>query len=116
MPFWLAWVDSVEGEFRLEQFFMRDPAEEAAMLEALAEFLAPAQALVTFNGKAFDAPLLITRYSLHNIPCPFTDFAHLDLLPLARRLWRDRLPSRALKYLEENVLAAPRTSRRSARL
>ena len=34
----------------------------------------------------------------------------LDLLPLARRLWRDRLPSRTLKYLEENVLAAPRTT------
>jgi len=25
-------------------------------------------------------------------------------------LWRDRLPSRALKYLEENVLGAPRTT------
>ena len=95
--------------FRLEQFFMRDPAEEAAMLEGLAEFLAPCQALVTFNGKAFDAPLLATRYSLQNIPNPFAGYAHLDLLPLARRLWRDRLPSRALKYLEENILAAPRT-------
>ncbi len=96
--------------FHLEQFFMRDPAEETAMLEALADFLAPTQALVTFNGKAFDAPLLMTRYALHNIPCPFTDYAHLDLLPLARRLWRDRLPSRALKYLEENVLAVTRTT------
>jgi hypothetical protein len=75
----------------------------------LADFLAPCQALVTFNGKGFDAPLLVTRYSLHDIPCPFSGYAHLDLLPLARRLWRDRLPSRALKYLEENVLAAPRT-------
>jgi uncharacterized protein YprB with RNaseH-like and TPR domain len=100
----------MKGEFQLEQFFMRDPAEEAAMLEALAEWLAPMQALVTFNGKAFDAPLLGTRYSINNIPAPFTNYAHLDLLPLARRLWRDRLPSRALKYLEENVLAAPRTS------
>ncbi len=98
-----------EGEFQLEQFFMRDPAEEANMLEALAAYLAPMQALVTFNGKSFDAPLLLTRYSMHEIPCPFADFAHLDLLPLARRLWRDRLPSRALKYLEENVLAAPRS-------
>ncbi len=96
-------------EFRLQQFFMRDPAEEAALLENLADFLAPCQALVTFNGKGFDAPLLVTRYSLHDIPCPFSGYAHLDLLPLARRLWRDRLPSRALKYLEENVLAAPRT-------
>lgn len=97
------------GDFVLRQFFMRDPSEEPALLEGLARFLAPARALVTFNGKAFDAPLLSTRYRMHNIPIPFTDFAHLDLLPLARRLWRDRLESRALKYLEENILLAPRT-------
>ena len=99
----------INGEFLLQQFFMRDPSEEAALLEGLAEFLAPAQALVTFNGKAFDAPLLSTRYRMHSIPIPFTGYAHLDLLPLARRLWRDRLESRALKYLEENILHAPRT-------
>jgi uncharacterized protein YprB with RNaseH-like and TPR domain len=98
-----------EGEFQLEQFFMRDPADEPTMLESLTSSLASAEGLVTFNGKAFDVPLLQTRYLLHNIPSPFTGFAHLDLLPLARRLWRDRLPSRALKYLEENVLDAPRT-------
>src|SRR5450830_1088490 len=106
----LVGVGRFEGDtFHLAQYFMRDPAEESAMLEGLMEFLAPNSALVTFNGKAFDAPLLVTRYMMHNIPVPFKDFAHLDLLPLARRLWRDRLPSRALKYLEENVLAAPRT-------
>ncbi len=99
----------INGEFILQQFFMRDPSEESALLEGLAAFLAPAQGLVTFNGKAFDAPLLSTRYTLHNIPIPFKDYAHLDLLPLARRLWRDRLESRALKYLEENILEAPRT-------
>ena len=96
--------------FRLLQFFMRDPSEEPALLEALADFLAPCQALVTYNGKAFDAPLLKTRYTLHDIPIPFEDYAHVDLLHLARRLWRDRLPSRTLKYIEENVLDAPRTS------
>ena len=106
----LVGVGRYEGDaFRLVQFFMRDPSEEAALLEGLADFLAPSRALVTFNGKAFDAPLLKTRYRLHQAPVPFEDYAHLDLLPLARRLWRDRLPSRALKYLEENVLEAPRT-------
>jgi len=98
------------GTFHLAQFFMRDPSEEPALLEALADYLAPAQALVTYNGKAFDVPLLVTRYSLHSIPIPFKDYSHIDLLPLARRLWRDRLPSRSLKYIEENVLGAPRTS------
>ena len=96
--------------FRLLQFFMCDPGEEPALLEALAEFLAPCSALVTYNGKAFDAPLLKTRYTLHDIPVPFEDYVHIDLLHLARRLWRDRLPSRTLKYIEENVLEAPRTS------
>jgi uncharacterized protein YprB with RNaseH-like and TPR domain len=98
----------VDGQLTLRQFFMRDPSEEAAMLEAVAQFLAPAQALVTFNGKAFDAPLLTTRYRLHQIPVPYDGYAHLDLLPLARRLWRDRLESRALKYLEEHILGLTR--------
>lgn len=103
--------ESASGRvFRLLQFFMRDPGEEPALLEALADFLAPCEGLVTYNGKAFDAPLLRTRYTLHDIPIPFEEYAHVDLLHLARRLWRDRLPSRTLKYIEENVLGAPRTS------
>lgn len=100
----------VDGEFRLQQFFMRDPAEEPALLEGLANFLAPCKALITFNGKSFDAPLLTTRYSLHRIPVPYKNYSHIDLLPLARRLWRDRLPSRALKYLEENILGLARST------
>jgi uncharacterized protein YprB with RNaseH-like and TPR domain len=100
----------VEDKLVLQQFFMRDPAEEPALLEGLANFLAPCNALVTFNGKAFDAPLLTTRFRLHQIPIPYKDYSHLDLLPLARRLWRDRLESRALKYLEEHVLGLTRSS------
>lgn len=100
----------IDGQFVLKQFFMRDPAEEPALLEGLAQFLAPAKALITFNGKAFDAPLLTTRYTLHQVPVPYKNYAHLDLLPLARRLWRDRLESRALKYLEEHVLGMKRSS------
>lgn len=100
----------IDGQFMLRQYFMRDPAEEPALLEGLAQFLAPAQSLVTFNGKAFDAPLLTTRYTMHRIPVPYKNYSHIDLLPLARRLWRDRLESRALKYLEEHVLSLTRSS------
>jgi hypothetical protein len=100
----------MDDKFVLQQFFMRDPAEEPALLEGLANFLAPCEGLVTFNGKAFDAPLLTTRYKLHYIPVPYQEYSHLDLLPLARRLWRDRLESRALKYLEEHVLGLTRSS------
>jgi uncharacterized protein len=109
IPFLVGVGRFIDDQFVLKQFFMRDPAEEPALLEGLADFLAPAKALVSFNGKAFDAPILTTRYILNRIPVPYKGYAHLDLLPLARRLWRDRLESRALKYLEEHVLGLQRT-------
>lgn len=99
----------VDDHFVLRQFFMPDPNEEPALLDELAGFLSPCEALVTFNGKAFDAPLLTTRYNLHRIPIPYKGYSHLDLLPLARRLWRDRLESRRLKFLEEHVLGMKRS-------
>jgi uncharacterized protein YprB with RNaseH-like and TPR domain len=106
----LVGIGRYDGEaFHLAQFFMRDPAEEPALLAALTEFLQPCQALVTFNGKAFDVPLLNARYISNGDQSPLTSAAHLDLLPLARRLWRERLPSRALGYLEEHILGVTRT-------
>jgi uncharacterized protein YprB with RNaseH-like and TPR domain len=99
-----------DESFHLAQFFMRDPAEEPAMLSALQAFLKPCRGLVTFNGKSFDAPLLNARYRINGSDSPLDDLVHLDLLPLARRLWRDRLASRALGSLEENILQLPRTA------
>jgi uncharacterized protein YprB with RNaseH-like and TPR domain len=95
--------------FHLAQFFMRDPFEEPALLLALEEFLAPCQTVVSFNGKAFDVPLLDTRYTMQGWKSPFKNLAHVDLLHLARRLWRDRLPSRTLGNLEVQILHASRT-------
>ena len=98
-----------EGDdFRLAQFFIRDPAEEPAQLAALTKFIEPGRVMVTFNGKAFDAPLLNSRYLLNGQESPLPHLAHLDLLPLARRLWRDRLPSRRLGNLETEILRLER--------
>ena len=85
--------------FRLAQFFMREPGEEPALLYALEEFLAPAETVVSFNGKSFDIPLLHTRYTANSRAFPLGKSAHLDLLHLARRLWRDRLPDLSLIHI-----------------
>jgi uncharacterized protein YprB with RNaseH-like and TPR domain len=99
-----------EGDhFHLVQFFMRDPSEEGALLLALEKFLAPCQSLVSFNGKAFDAPLLNTRYALAGWKSPLPSLHHVDLLHISRRLWRDRLPSRTLGNLEVQILGTSRT-------
>ena len=74
------------------------------MLAALAETLAPYKAVVTFNGKTFDLPLLETRYALKRMKSPFARLVHLDLLHPARRLWKLRLESCQLTHLEREVL------------
>lgn len=52
-------------------------------LEDFADDILPFKLLVTWNGRCFDAPLL--RRSLH-IPLDKGDMAHLDLLPVYRKL------------------------------
>lgn len=95
--------------FHMVQLFMRELGQEAALLAGLSQFLAPFKTIVTFNGKSFDVPMLNTRHVLNGFTTPFTGLSHIDLLPLARRLWRNRLPSRALKDLEVDILGMART-------
>lgn len=96
--------------FVLKQYIIRDPTEEAAMLLELANLMERFEGLVTFNGKSFDMPLLKARYVLNRLPVPFESMAHLDLLHLARKLWKNRLQSRALQDLEQQILEIPRTA------
>jgi hypothetical protein len=98
---------TAEG-FKLAQFFMRHPGEEAALLAGLTEFMDGMQAVVTYNGKSFDIPLLNTRYTLMGMTSPFQDIGHFDLLSLSRRLWSLRLESRTLGNVETRILGFSR--------
>ena len=40
---------------------------------------------------------------------PLNTYTHIDLLHIARRMWRDRLESRTLGSIESNILDLPRT-------
>ncbi|HXZ13140.1 MAG TPA: ribonuclease H-like domain-containing protein [Candidatus Sulfotelmatobacter sp.] len=98
----IAWWDA--GGLEVEQFFMREHSEEHSLLVALAERMAERRVLVTFNGKAFDWPLLETRYRMTRTIRPPAPRAHLDFLHPARNLWRLRLGSVRLPELERHVL------------
>jgi uncharacterized protein YprB with RNaseH-like and TPR domain len=93
------------GELVVEQFFMRDYGEEAAALFAFAERAAPFAALVSFNGKAFDVPLIDTRFTMNRIGLRLQGRPHVDLLFPARRLWRGEFPDCSLGSIEAGVLA-----------
>jgi uncharacterized protein len=106
----LVGVGYLDGDhFRIQQFFLRGPNEERAFLDELGDFLAQFTAIVTFNGKAFDWPLLENRYVLHRRRPPLTDPLHVDLLHPARRMWKRRLESCALSSLESRILGVHRS-------
>lgn len=94
--------------FRVKQFFMRDYGEEASQLSALTAYLEPFDVLITYNGKAFDQPLLETRYRMVRAKPPFARMEHLDLLFGARRLWKLRFESCRLVELENRILGVER--------
>ncbi len=98
---------SADG-FHLRQFFMRDYGEEPSLLWALARHLEEFDVLVTYNGKAYDQPLLETRFRMARQSSPLNRLAHLDLLHGARRLWKLRIESCRLVELENQILGVER--------
>jgi hypothetical protein len=93
--------------FRVRQLVLPDHADEPALLSAL-EAEIPADAwLVTYNGRSFDWPLIEARFRLHRrSPPPLA--GHLDLLPIARQLWKHRLPDARLASVEAGVAGVQR--------
>ena len=102
----VAWWDA--GGLHVEQFFMRDFAEEHSLLQELCQRVAERPVLVTFNGKSFDWPLLENRFAMTRCIATPKLAAHLDLLHPARALWKLRLGSVRLAELERHVLDSPR--------
>ncbi len=98
-----------DNGFEVAQFFLRNPAEEPAMLLALQRLMQDFDALVTFNGRSFDVPLLESRYTMNRQRLSFANWANPDLLFPARKLWKRRLESCRLSNLEIEVLGVERT-------
>jgi tetratricopeptide (TPR) repeat protein len=96
------------NEFQIEQFFLPDYGSEKAFLEKLIELASGFELIVSFNGKSFDINLLHTRTIMQNIAFEWKTIPHLDLLPLARRLWKHELESCALESLEYYILGSLR--------
>ena len=108
MPFMIGAGRFIENQFVVEQFFVRNPAEETAQLAALSEFVKGVEGIVTYNGKSFDMPIINTRYIMQRLSNPFTAAAHFDLLHFTRRIWKSRLGQCNLGNIETQVLGFQR--------
>ncbi|MBN1503933.1 MAG: ribonuclease H-like domain-containing protein, partial [Candidatus Eisenbacteria bacterium] len=93
-------------DFVIRQFFARDYSEEKCLIEVLSKHLSQFDAVVTFNGKAFDVPFIRDRAVYHGIRSTsrhVDNLFHLDLLHHSRRHWRGTLPNCRLQTLEYHV-------------
>lgn len=105
----LVGVGYFEGDqFCVRQYFMRDYNEERALLSALNDLLSNFKAVVTYNGKTFDLPLMESRYIMSGMKMSLKNPYHFDLLYPARRLWKRRLENCSLSTVERDILGVIR--------
>ena len=97
-----------DGRLMCTQFLARDYSEEPALVAALDGLLGRHGVCITFNGKSFDLPYLRERAKYHRIDLG-CDPGQLDLLHLARRMWRESLPNCRLTTLERHILGRVRS-------
>ena len=101
-----------DDRFVIEQYFVRRFAEERAVLsqffKRLQGIIHSHGALVSFNGKSYDLPLLHNRAVLHRFSRFPEVTAHIDILYPARRLWKNHLPDCSLKTLERALAGVSR--------
>ncbi|MEL7369341.1 MAG: ribonuclease H-like domain-containing protein [Myxococcota bacterium] len=93
----------VDGALVVEQLFLEELSAEPMLLQRLKARVAKASVIITYNGKSYDWPLLTSRYVLNRVEPP-PSRPHLDLLTLARRVYRARLGSVRLVQMEMEVL------------
>ncbi len=94
--------------FEVHQFLMRDYHEEPYLLRHVEAGLNRFDMICTFNGTTFDVPLLEARFLMNRMRRDCLDRPHLDLLHIARRLWKMRLGRCNLGRLEAMILGKPR--------
>ena len=109
----LAGMGSLDGDrLVVRQLVLPDYHHEPALLRRVVAELSACARIVTYNGRGFDLPLLVTRLTIHGL---FRELAalpqqHDDLLPVARRLFRRPLGGARLAVVEAGVLGVRRES------
>ena len=96
-----------EEEFHLTQYFLSDyPGEQEFLSLIKKEITGQGETMASYNGAAFDLPLLRTRLIMNRETLP--EVRHRDLLFMVRRLWQNRISSCSLKTVEPEILGIHR--------
>ncbi|HET6485983.1 MAG TPA: ribonuclease H-like domain-containing protein [Spirochaetia bacterium] len=93
-------------DFVVEQLFLSDFPGEPEFLLGIKQLLPSDRALVSYNGRSFDAHLLRSRFLMNRID--EESWLHVDLLYHARRLWKSVSSDCSLRGIESAILGVDR--------
>lgn len=110
LPFLVGMGYYRDGRFNVAQYFLSEMGDEGRMVRELGQFFREMdfKSVVTYNGKAFDMPLLETRFALQRERFPLAGLPHLDFLFSARHLWKHKVESCRLFHLAREIVRADR--------
>ncbi|MGD9495708.1 MAG: ribonuclease H-like domain-containing protein [Armatimonadota bacterium] len=105
----IVWPGRLMQEATVLQMLARDYAEERAVLAEAARLLQGRHVLMTYNGRAFDLPMMRERMTYHGLgACPEPPM-HLDLLHEIRARFRGRWEDCRLRTLERHLCGRSRS-------
>lgn len=90
----------------VEQYLLVDPSHEASMLESIGARIGAHPFWLSYNGRAFDVPVLAARCIVNRLAAEsMHPRVHADLLGPVRRLFGERLGACTLRHAEMSLLA-----------
>ncbi|MCR8641587.1 ribonuclease H-like domain-containing protein [Paenibacillus sp. N1-5-1-14] len=108
VPFMIGMGYYEDDSFIMEQMFIRNASEERAMLHYFLERLKKCTHIVSYNGKTFDWPLVLSRLVMNRMASECPELQHIDLLHCSRSVWKHTLPTCKLSTVEEDRLGVHR--------
>lgn len=97
----------LDNEYTLIHSFVETPEDEKSCLIQFLEFIQPFKMLITYSGKHFELPFLVTRCRYHQLDVmPLLTLSHIPLKAVLKGFAKDRLQLESLFYYRRHCHSA----------
>ncbi|WP_422123386.1 ribonuclease H-like domain-containing protein [Planococcus sp. X10-3] len=102
-------LERTAAGFEMTQYVMPDPSNEAAFLYETDLWRSQDPIIFSYNGKSFDWPQLMSRWTMHrNILPKLKSLRQIDLFHGTKRIWKNELARMKLSTIEAEKLGFTR--------
>jgi len=104
-PFLIGLLYIKKKQIYIKQYFIDNVGKLPLFLKEISDILKQHNYIITYNGKTFDIHILKNQLLLNQLDKSFIDnLVHIDLLHIARRIWKQELNNFSLGTIEEKII------------